>query len=196
MQSHRLPTYFISHGGAPTRGAGNLGPLGRARLRNFLRRAARNGLRLFRLSRLPLRQSAMPPRDRRDSPAAFRICCMRKASRPTSTRGFDHGTFSIMKPLYPEERMPVVQLSLDARLDPALHLEVGRALDRLGRGSGSPHSPPARGSSAAADGRRRRGLGRAGRNHLPSDRFLWRADRVELPLRSPPAECIDPGDMQ
>ncbi len=47
------------------------------------------------------------------------------------TRGFDHGTFSILKPLYPEETMPVVQLSLDAGLDPALHLAVGRALAPL-----------------------------------------------------------------
>ncbi len=47
------------------------------------------------------------------------------------TRGFDHGTFSMMKPLYPEERMPVVQLSLDAKLDPALHLAAGRALAAL-----------------------------------------------------------------
>jgi aromatic ring-opening dioxygenase catalytic subunit (LigB family) len=47
------------------------------------------------------------------------------------TRGFDHGTFSIMKPLYPEEELPVVQLSLDAGYDPALHLAVGRALAPL-----------------------------------------------------------------
>ncbi|MGY5805618.1 DODA-type extradiol aromatic ring-opening family dioxygenase [Rhizobium sp. LEGMi12c] len=47
------------------------------------------------------------------------------------TRGFDHGTFSILKPLYPEESIPVVQLSLDAGYDPALHLEVGRALAPL-----------------------------------------------------------------
>lgn len=47
------------------------------------------------------------------------------------TRGFDHGTFSILKPLYPEENVPVVQLSLDAGYDPALHLEVGRALAPL-----------------------------------------------------------------
>jgi aromatic ring-opening dioxygenase catalytic subunit (LigB family) len=46
-------------------------------------------------------------------------------------RGFDHGTFSIMKPLYPEEGLPVVQLSLDAGYDPALHLAVGRALAPL-----------------------------------------------------------------
>ncbi|WFU12275.1 class III extradiol ring-cleavage dioxygenase (plasmid) [Rhizobium sp. CB3090] len=47
------------------------------------------------------------------------------------TRGFDHGTFSIMKPLYPDEDIPLVQLSLDVGYDPALHLEVGRALAPL-----------------------------------------------------------------
>lgn len=47
------------------------------------------------------------------------------------TRGFDHGTFSIMKPLYPGEELPVVQLSLEAGYDPALHLAVGRALAPL-----------------------------------------------------------------
>lgn len=52
-------------------------------------------------------------------------------ARLDPTRGFDHGTFSIMKPLYPEEAMPVVQLSVDAGLDPALHLAVGRALAPL-----------------------------------------------------------------
>jgi aromatic ring-opening dioxygenase catalytic subunit (LigB family) len=52
-------------------------------------------------------------------------------ARLDPTRGFDHGTFSIMKPLYPEEEMPIVQLSLDARMDPALHLAVGRALAPL-----------------------------------------------------------------
>ena len=52
-------------------------------------------------------------------------------ARLDPTRGYDHGTFSMMKPLYPEERMPVVQLSLDARLDPAQHLAAGRALAAL-----------------------------------------------------------------
>lgn len=47
------------------------------------------------------------------------------------SRGFDHGTFSIMKPLYPGEELPVVQLSLDAGFDPAQHLAVGRALAPL-----------------------------------------------------------------
>lgn len=52
-------------------------------------------------------------------------------ARMDPTRGFDHGTFSLMKPLYPEETLPVVQLSLDAGLDPALHLAAGQALAPL-----------------------------------------------------------------
>lgn len=47
------------------------------------------------------------------------------------TRGFDHGTFSLMKPLYPAEDMPLVQLSLKTGLDPDLHIVVGRLLSPL-----------------------------------------------------------------
>ena len=50
-------------------------------------------------------------------------------------RGFDHGTFSMMKPLYPDADVPIVQLSLNRNLDPELHLEVGRLLKPL-RGEG------------------------------------------------------------
>lgn len=46
-------------------------------------------------------------------------------------RGYDHGTFSMMQPIWPEETIPVVQLSLNASLDPALHLAVGRLLAPL-----------------------------------------------------------------
>lgn len=46
-------------------------------------------------------------------------------------RGYDHGTFSIMKPLYPGEDIPVVQLSIDRGYDPALHLRIGRLLSPL-----------------------------------------------------------------
>lgn len=46
-------------------------------------------------------------------------------------RGFDHGTFSMLYPVYPEARMPVVQLSLRRDLDPATHLMAGRALAPL-----------------------------------------------------------------
>ena len=43
-------------------------------------------------------------------------------------RGYDHGTFSIMKPLYPGEDIPMVQLSIDSIYDPEQHLEIGRLL--------------------------------------------------------------------
>jgi len=46
-------------------------------------------------------------------------------------RGFDHGTFSMLYPVYPEAQMPVVQLSLRRDLDPAAHLAAGRALAPL-----------------------------------------------------------------
>jgi aromatic ring-opening dioxygenase catalytic subunit (LigB family) len=46
-------------------------------------------------------------------------------------RGFDHGTFSMMYPIYPEADMPVVQLSIRHDLDPLAHLKAGRALAPL-----------------------------------------------------------------
>jgi aromatic ring-opening dioxygenase catalytic subunit (LigB family) len=46
-------------------------------------------------------------------------------------RGFDHGTFSLMKPLYPDGDMPIVQLSIKQDLDPHAHLSVGRLLAPL-----------------------------------------------------------------
>jgi len=46
-------------------------------------------------------------------------------------RGFDHGTFSMLYPVYPEADMPVVQLSLRGDLDPLAHVEAGRALAPL-----------------------------------------------------------------
>ena len=46
-------------------------------------------------------------------------------------RGYDHGTFTMMKPLYPEEDIPLVQLSIDRSYDPELHLQLGRLLAPL-----------------------------------------------------------------
>jgi len=46
-------------------------------------------------------------------------------------RGFDHGVFIPLKVAYPEPRIPTVQLSLRADLDPAQHLAMGRALAPL-----------------------------------------------------------------
>jgi len=77
------------------------------------------------------------------------------------SRGFDHGTFSLMKPLYPDADMPVVQLSLRANLDPEEHLTVGALLAPLRDqgvlivGSGSSyHNLRLRGRQAIAPGHR------------------------------------------
>ena len=52
-------------------------------------------------------------------------------ARLDSEQGLDHGAFSVLKPVFPDANVPVVQLSLKAGLDPAEHLAVGRALSTL-----------------------------------------------------------------
>lgn len=46
-------------------------------------------------------------------------------------RGYDHGTFIPLMLAFPEAKIPTVQLSLKAGLDPAEHLAIGRALAPL-----------------------------------------------------------------
>jgi aromatic ring-opening dioxygenase catalytic subunit (LigB family) len=52
-------------------------------------------------------------------------------ARSDAWRGFDHGTFSLLAPMYPAADMPVVQLSMKKTLDPREHLLAGWALARL-----------------------------------------------------------------
>jgi 4,5-DOPA dioxygenase extradiol len=50
---------------------------------------------------------------------------------PSRDWGLDHGTWSVLHHLWPEADVPVVQLSLDARLSPERHLAIGEALGGL-----------------------------------------------------------------
>ncbi|MCW3121717.1 MAG: dioxygenase extradiol [Flavipsychrobacter sp.] len=45
--------------------------------------------------------------------------------------GLDHGTWSVLLPMYPAADIPVYQLSLDYDQPPAYHYEIGKELNKL-----------------------------------------------------------------
>lgn len=66
--------------------------------------------------------------------AAELVQLLERAGLPAGTdpeRGYDHGVFIPLKLAFPDAEVPVVQLSLRRDLDPAAHLEAGRALAGL-----------------------------------------------------------------
>lgn len=50
------------------------------------------------------------------------------AAAVDGARGLDHGVFVPLKVAFPEADVPVVEMSVERSLDPALHLAAGRAL--------------------------------------------------------------------
>ena len=66
--------------------------------------------------------------------AARVVDLLRNAGLPSATdptRGYDHGVFIPLKVAFPQAQIPVVTLSLNHSLDPALHIAAGRALAPL-----------------------------------------------------------------
>jgi aromatic ring-opening dioxygenase catalytic subunit (LigB family) len=66
---------------------------------------------------------------------ADRACALMQAAglmaQVDPVRGLDHGAFIPLKVAFPKADIPVVEMSLDHSLDPALHLRAGEALQAL-----------------------------------------------------------------
>jgi 4,5-DOPA dioxygenase extradiol len=65
---------------------------------------------------------------------AERVCDLLASHAPVTVdaeRGFDHGAWSVLLPMYPAADIPVVQLSLDRTLTPRQHYELAKTLAPL-----------------------------------------------------------------
>lgn len=51
--------------------------------------------------------------------------------KPDLEWGLDHGTWTVLKRMFPKADVPVIQMSLDANLEPQKHYELGQQLKAL-----------------------------------------------------------------
>ena len=61
---------------------------------------------------------------------AEQVCALTGA-RPDPHYGFDHGSWSVLRPMFPQADIPVVQLSLDRSAAPAAHYALAQKLAPL-----------------------------------------------------------------
>ena len=62
---------------------------------------------------------------------ADEVCCLLPHARQDPDIGLDHGVWTVLKPMFPNADIPVVQLSLDASLSSAEHFEQAKRLRPL-----------------------------------------------------------------
>ncbi len=94
--------------------------------------------------------------------------------------GLDHGTWSVLRHMFPDASVPVVQLSINVHRDADYHLELGAKLDRLRR----------RGVFVIGSGNVVHNLGAVDFSQ-PDAAYPWAQrfdDRAEAQVREAPAE--------
>ncbi|MBL8178300.1 MAG: 4,5-DOPA dioxygenase extradiol [Bryobacterales bacterium] len=62
---------------------------------------------------------------------ARRVAGLLPGAQLDESRGFDHGCWGVLLPMYPDAQIPVVQLSLDRRLSAQQHYALARSLAPL-----------------------------------------------------------------
>jgi aromatic ring-opening dioxygenase catalytic subunit (LigB family) len=160
--SHRLPTYFVSHGGGPwpwmkaqaggaydklesslvdirrqvgVRPKAVLVVTGHWEARDFMLSSGAAPGMIYDYGGFPPHTYQISYPAPGDPALAQRAAQLLGAAGFATgldpARGFDHGTFSMLYPVYPEADMPVVQMSVRLDLDPLAHIEAGRALAPL-----------------------------------------------------------------
>lgn len=159
--AHRLPTYFISHGGGPWPYMDDMRPMMRELERSLQDMPRQLGVSPkavlvvsghWEASEFAVMSNPRPPMvyDYSGFPAhtyevvypapgspelAQQVLALIAAAglpaRLDAHRGFDHGTFAPLVVMYPQANVPVIQVSMRVRLNPAEHLALGRALAPL-----------------------------------------------------------------